>query len=144
VPSEKTAALFKADSVMLGLSAQKSEDSPIKPDRLRVTYAGWDDARTVLKKQQWEGAICRGYEPAQASASTSDCLGGTPMRLTGPRPTQRCSLGLRSCSIHGKPTSQPFLPMCSARSLARGERYAEIAAEFVRLKVEFVLAPSRG
>jgi hypothetical protein len=38
-------ALFKAESVMLGLSAQKSEDSPIKADRIRVTYAGWDPPR---------------------------------------------------------------------------------------------------
>jgi hypothetical protein len=43
--SEKNAPLFKADSVMLGLSAQKSEDSPIKADRLRVTYAGSDPLR---------------------------------------------------------------------------------------------------
>jgi hypothetical protein len=41
---------------MLGLSAQKSEDSPIKPDRMRVTYAQWDDAKTVAQAQRSSGA----------------------------------------------------------------------------------------
>jgi hypothetical protein len=43
--TSRTAPLFKAGSVMLGVSVQKSEDSPIKPDRIRVTYAGWDSPR---------------------------------------------------------------------------------------------------
>jgi agmatinase len=41
----KIPALFMADSVMLGLSARKLEASPIKADRIRVTYAGWDPPR---------------------------------------------------------------------------------------------------
>jgi hypothetical protein len=43
--TSRTAPLFKAGSVMLGLYAQKSEDSPTEPDRIRVTYAGWDPPR---------------------------------------------------------------------------------------------------
>jgi hypothetical protein len=50
--SEKIAPLFTADGKMLGVSAQKSEDSPIKADRLRVTYAGWDPLRLARMAMQ--------------------------------------------------------------------------------------------
>jgi hypothetical protein len=40
------------NSTMLGISAQKSEASPIKPDRMRVTSQSLDSALIVLKGQQ--------------------------------------------------------------------------------------------
>jgi hypothetical protein len=70
----RNAPLFKADSVMLGLSAQKSEDSPIKADRLRVTYVGWDDlnCRSLI-------AVChedRWLHPAVTCRKTALALVG--------------------------------------------------------------------
>jgi hypothetical protein len=44
--------VFTVNSTMLGISAQKSEVSPIKPDRMRVTSQSIDSALIVLKGQQ--------------------------------------------------------------------------------------------
>jgi hypothetical protein len=51
-------ALFTTDSVMLGVSAQKSEDSPIKPDKLCAKYAAWDPLRPARMATDRPSEFC--------------------------------------------------------------------------------------
>jgi hypothetical protein len=66
----KTDTLFRVSSTMLGISSQKSEASPIKPDRMRVTSQSLDSALTVFKGH-------KGCTPSPcADAAVQDCTPG--------------------------------------------------------------------
>jgi hypothetical protein len=51
--------VFSVNSTMLDISGQKSESSPIKPDRRRVTSQSLYSALTVFKGQQLTGPLTK-------------------------------------------------------------------------------------